>query len=141
MVERCPQTCILSQDLVTLLLLVVEQLAKLLLSLTADFIGASRVSGSPTSPTEIPRVRTSQNSIRKRQDVPSARIGSFEIQDPFDLQMMMKLLLQMWPRALDGYIRRWSHKIKNYGLENRETDLRKIQKDLNEVTGGGPATV
>ncbi|KAH9986874.1 hypothetical protein F4779DRAFT_611715, partial [Xylariaceae sp. FL0662B] len=43
--ENCPLACILSQDLAILLLVVVEQLAKLLLSLSADSTG--EFSGSP----------------------------------------------------------------------------------------------
>ncbi|TGJ83734.1 hypothetical protein E0Z10_g5026 [Xylaria hypoxylon] len=145
MVEKCPQACILSQDLAILLLLVVEQLARLLLSLATDLTG-----GSGGSPIDISPMRTSclldfqttmSNSVQKRRHIRPSRIGAFEIQDPFDLQMIMKLLLQIRAQALDAYICRWNDTIKHYGLNNLETDLRKIRKDLNEMTGGLPATL
>ncbi|KAI2463005.1 hypothetical protein F4781DRAFT_426706 [Annulohypoxylon bovei var. microspora] len=135
--ENCPLACILSQDLAFLLLLVVEQLAKLLLSLAADGVGEHGRSPLDISVRSIPRsmgIQTpARNGDRQGPGPRHARIGTFEIVDPIDLQMIMKLLLQIRTQALDAYIRRWKDKINSYGLRNLEADLKRILEDLSSV--------
>lgn len=126
--ENCPLACVLSHDLGILLLLVVEQLAKLLL------IGGSSASPLNISPVHHPtEIPTAGNSAQQGLDIRPARIGTFEINNPLDIEMIMKLLLQMRARTLDAYVLRWCDKIKHYGLKSLETDLEAIREDLSKV--------
>ncbi|KAI0835721.1 hypothetical protein F5Y06DRAFT_275192 [Hypoxylon sp. FL0890] len=136
-VENCPMACILSQDLAILLLLIVEQLTKLLLSLAADSIGRTDepsldISARPP-PWPLGNQAAASTSSQQGQDIRLARIGTFEIMDPLDLQMIMRLLLQIRTQALNAYIYRWSNKIKSYGFKNLEADLLKIREDLSRA--------
>lgn len=136
-VEDCPLVCVLTQELVILVLLVVEQLAKLLAKLAEDLVQETSANSSAISKNLTPNPSVAQTDThgraRKGQDIPFARIGIFEITDPLDLQMMMKQLLQIRARALDGYICRWATKANNYGLEELEADLSKIRGDLKKA--------
>ncbi|KAI1419593.1 hypothetical protein F5Y12DRAFT_232257 [Xylaria sp. FL1777] len=140
MIENCPQDCIMSQDLAILLLLAVEKLAELLLSLAADFTGNTPSSNKGISPRTDSQARTSRGNtgvgIQPTVDKRVARIGSYEIQDPGDLQMIMQLLLQIRTRALDAYVCRWSNRIKHFGLKSLEIALANIREELSKVTGG-----
>lgn len=160
MVKNCHMACIRSQDLAILLLLVVEQLAKLLLSLAANFptegsviatgagfshlnfcskyvshrrpqISEATPSGSGSSKSD----NSNNNNSRQGQDTRRLRIGSFEVKDAPDLLMITKILLQIRTRALDTYICRLSAKIQMYGLQNLEAELRNIREDLSRITG------
>ncbi|OTA98479.1 hypothetical protein M426DRAFT_28422 [Hypoxylon sp. CI-4A] len=135
--ESCPMACILSQDLAILLLVVLEQLAKLLLSLATDPTRGSREFPLDVPPQLSPhslRIQdTESNSTQPGRGIRLARIGTFETMDSFDLQMIMKLLLQIRTQSLDAYIGRLSNKIKGYGLETLEADLKKITEDLSKA--------
>ncbi|KAI1305540.1 hypothetical protein F5Y03DRAFT_406408 [Xylaria venustula] len=133
-VEDCSRICILSQELAILLLLVVENLAKLLTSLAADSTGTSyRLPLSPPSSKSIFLHSTTNNSSQLRQGIRRARFGSVELKDPLDLNMIMKTLLQIRTRSLNEYIGRWNEKIQHYGLSSLEADLEKIREDLDKV--------
>ncbi|OTA61598.1 hypothetical protein K449DRAFT_445456 [Hypoxylon sp. EC38] len=133
--EDCPLACILSQDLAILLSIILEQLAKLLLNLAADLVGEAdespfNISSGPTPhPTGVQE--PTGNSTQQGQGIRPARIGTFEITDPLDLQMIMKLLLQIRTQALDAYIRRLSSRVKNYGFKDFGADLEKITEELS----------
>ncbi|KAI6082034.1 hypothetical protein F4821DRAFT_248048 [Hypoxylon rubiginosum] len=133
--ESCPMACILSQDLAILLLVVLEQLAKLLLSLAEDSTGIS--GGSPLdipsrlTPHSIGVQGIESSSTQQGQGIRLARVGTFEITDPFDLQMIMKVLLQIRTQALGAYVRRLSDKVKSYGFDNLEADLKRITENLD----------
>ncbi|OTA95553.1 hypothetical protein M434DRAFT_9614 [Hypoxylon sp. CO27-5] len=133
--ENCPLACILSQDLAILLLIILEQLAKLLLNLAADLVGEADESPfnipSGATPHPIGVQEPADNSTQQGQGIRLARIGTFEITDPLDLQMIMKLLLQIRTQALDAYIRRLSSRVKNYGFKDFGADLEKIIEELS----------
>ncbi|KAI2605302.1 uncharacterized protein GGS25DRAFT_504560 [Hypoxylon fragiforme] len=140
MAENCPLACTLSHDLAVLLLLVVEQLSKMLLSIAADLAGGGGSSkpshltmSAVSTPCFIGNKMAANLASQQGQDTRFARIGTFEIMDPLDQQMIMKLLLQIRTQALDAYVRRWSDKVRNYGLHDLEVDLKKIRADLSRV--------
>ncbi|KAI1128169.1 hypothetical protein F5Y10DRAFT_292204 [Nemania abortiva] len=140
-VEGCPQVCILSQDLAILLLLVVEQLAKLLLRLAANYRVGSFRSPTDVSPKGSLHLLGVQGAMSESApNTQLAKIGSFETKDPQDLHMIKKLLLQIRSSTLDAYICRWSDRVKHSGLKSLEIDLRGIRAELSKVTGGETGT-
>ncbi|KAI0206673.1 hypothetical protein F4808DRAFT_404869 [Astrocystis sublimbata] len=139
MIENCPQGCIVSQDLAILLLLAVEQLAKLLLSLASDFAGGSlqshdEISLRKKSPAaHLGEDASCGGAAEPGTDKRVSRIGTFEIRDPLDLKKITQLLLQIRTQTLDAYICRWADKIKHFGLHNLQFTLGNIREDLNKV--------
>ncbi|KAH8162595.1 hypothetical protein CIB48_g5647 [Xylaria polymorpha] len=128
-IENCPRACILSQDLAILLLLVIEQLAKLVQDFAAGFrfaldLSLDRMQGSPT---------VSYNEPQQEHAVPPVKIGSFEIKDNIALLMIIKTLLQIRTNSLDMYICRWGEKAKQYGLEKIEVEIQSIREGLGKI--------
>lgn len=139
-VENCPPVCKMSRDLALLTFLVIEQLARLLRNLASDVTGGvGHINGYPLgiflkSTHHLPGIQTTVSlNLQKNQDIWIARIGTFEITDSFELQMIMKLLLKLKSQALNGYISRWIDEMKHYEMKDLEIDLRRIQEDLRNV--------
>ncbi|KAI1482436.1 hypothetical protein F4774DRAFT_407045 [Daldinia eschscholtzii] len=137
-VENCPLACILSQDLFILLLLVVEMLANLLLGLAGSLLD---VPGTPAPPLGSDQQgghhqrhpHHQHNHHGGGSSIRLGRIGTFEITNHQDLQMIMKLLLQSRAQVLDAYICRWSGKIPQGEFGSLEADLGKIREDLRSA--------
>ncbi|KAI1183570.1 hypothetical protein F5B17DRAFT_448131 [Nemania serpens] len=140
MVENCSLACILSQDLSILLLLIIEQLANLLSDL---------IEGLATSPLDDPQSTSLpighdphqadthsvvNKNVPPTRDIRRARIGTFEIRDPLDLEAILKSLLRIRMQALDAYISRWDQKIQEYGLKSLTGDLERIRKNLSRIS-------
>ncbi|KAI0438687.1 hypothetical protein F4803DRAFT_569394 [Xylaria telfairii] len=130
-VEKCSRGCILSQDLAVPLLLVTEQLAKILQDLAEDFRLALSLSLDCMQESQT----VSYNGPQQEHTVPPVKIGSFEIKDTIALLMITKTLLQIRTNALDMYICRWGEKAKQYGLGSIEIGIHIVREGLSKIMG------